>query len=334
MTWFLESGALHGSLLSFINRQVWIMYSEILSFGEPMFEFSQVKARENAEADFLSGFGGDVSNFAIAAARQGANVGILTHLGEDAFGSEFMQLWQRESVNSSLVQMNPRAHTGVYFITHDEEGHHFSFLRKGSAASLIEPMDLPEEAIANAKLLHITAISQAISANCCDAVFKAIEIAKANETLVSYDTNLRLKLWSLPRAKAVISETAGLVDICFPSLDEAQLLTGLEEPEAIIDHYLKLGAKVVVLKKGGLGATVATADERFSVTPHKVTPVDATAAGDSFAGSFCTHYVRGASLEECLKYANATASITITGYGAVAPLPTLKQVEARLAEAK
>nr|WP_285817674.1 sugar kinase [Echinimonas agarilytica] len=308
------------------------MFSEILSFGEPMFEFSQIKTDEPLAPDFLSGFGGDVSNFAIAAARQGADIGILTHLGCDAFGQEFIDLWKRESVSDSLVVNNPEAHTGVYFITHNEEGHHFSFLRKGSAASLISNRQLPVEAIANAKLFHTTAITQAISTNCCDAVFEAIDICHKNDTLVSYDTNLRLKLWSLKRAKAVINETISSVDICFPSLDEAQLLTGLEHSDDILDHYLKLGAKTVVLKQGSLGATVATSDERISVKPHKVTAVDATAAGDSFAGSFCTHYVRGASLQECLEYANATASITITGYGAVAPLPTIEQVRERLAQ--
>ncbi|WP_026960086.1 sugar kinase [Aliagarivorans taiwanensis] len=306
------------------------MSSEILSFGEPMFEFSQVGAKQAGEPDFLSGFGGDVSNFAIAAARQGAKVGMLAHMGNDAFAGEFDRLWKREGVSTDCVVTNPHAHTGVYFITHDDDGHHFSFLRKGSAASLVRADQLPQAAIADAKLLHVTAISQAISDNACDAVFAAINMARESNTLVSYDTNLRLKLWSLERARAVIRETASLVDICFPSLDEAQLLTGLKQPEAIIDFYLSLGAKVVVLKRGSAGATVATESLRYSVEPYKVTAVDATAAGDSFAGAFCTHYVAGKSLEDCLQYANATASITITGYGAVAPLPTLEQVEKRL----
>ncbi|GDY25133.1 sugar kinase [Agarivorans sp. Toyoura001] len=306
------------------------MFSEILSFGEPMYEFSQIKQSQAMQPDFLSGFGGDVSNFAIAAARQGANVGMITHLGADEFGEQFKTLWQRESVALDLVESNASAHTGVYFITHNEEGHHFSFLRKGSAASLISKHQLPVEAIANAKLLHTTAITQAISDTSCDAVFAAIELARKTDTLVSYDTNLRLKLWSLNRAKAIINETISQVDICFPSIDEAQLLTGLTHADEIIDHYLTLGAKIVVLKQGSEGATVADQHARFSIKPHKVTAVDATAAGDSFAGSFCTHYVRGAEIQDCLKYANATASITITGYGAVAPLPTLAQVEQRL----
>ncbi|MGL6259474.1 sugar kinase [Vibrio sp. WXL210] len=309
-------------------------FSEILSFGEPMFEFSQVAQAGSGSADFLSGFGGDASNFAIAAARQGASVGMLTQLGDDEFGKRFLELWQEQGVDAKAVKTLPGVATGVYFITHDEDGHHFSFLRKNSAASRITPADLPQQAIANAKLLHVTAITQAISDSSCDSVFAAIETAKQNGTLVSYDTNLRLKLWSLQRARAIINETASLVDICFPSLDEARLVTGLEQPDDIIDYYLKQGAKVVVLKQGGDGATVADGNQRHFVRPHKVTPVDATAAGDSFAGSFCTHFVNGEPLEKCLAYANATASITITGYGAVAPLPTFEQVLARLAEAK
>jgi 2-dehydro-3-deoxygluconokinase len=306
--------------------------SEILSFGEPMFEFSQIKESAPGQADFLSGFGGDASNFAIAAARQGASVSMLTHLGNDEFGKRFIDLWEQEGVATHNIKMMPNQHTGVYFITHDEDGHHFSFLRKNSAASLITPDQLPQDQIAAAKLLHVTAITQAISSSSCDSVFAAIDIARENNTLVSYDTNLRLKLWSLARARAVITETIKMVDICFPSIDEAQLITGLTHADDIIDHHLALGAKVVVLKQGSDGATVADEHQRIHVTPHKVTPVDATAAGDSFAGSFCTHLVNGASLEQALKHANATASITITGYGAVAPLPTLEQVKARLLE--
>ena len=304
--------------------------AEILSFGEPLFELSQVNANHRGEADFLSGFGGDASNFIIAAARQGAKAGMLTHVGGDEFGKKFLTLWEQEKVNTQTVESNPNAHTGVYFITHDKDGHHFSFLRKGSAASLITPSQLPTEAIKSAKLLHVTAIAQAISETSCDSVFRAIEIASENNTLTSYDTNLRLKLWSLNRARAIINETASLVDVCFPSIDEAQLLTGLQHEDDIIDHYLKLGSKTVVLKKGAQGATVANSTTRISLPPFKSNPVDATAAGDSFAGSFCTQLINGRSLEECLIFANATASITITGYGAVAPLPTLEQVLDRI----
>ena len=309
------------------------MSIDILSFGEPLFEFSQLPDQQGP-ISYLSGFGGDTSNFAVSASRQGAKVAMLAHLGNDVFGDQFVDLWQQEGVDTQWVERHPDAPTGIYFISHDERGHHFTFYRKGSAASLVNPEKLPEQAIAQAKLLHTSAITHAISDSSSDAVFKAIEIAKENNTLVSFDTNLRLKLWPLSRARAVIHETARLVDFCMPSLDGARMLTGLEDANAVADFYLNLGAKNVILKMGADGAMVATADRRFTTGGHKVNTVDATGAGDCFSGAFLSQVVKDKSLEDALFYANSAAALTTTGYGAVAPIPTQAQVEAFIAEVK
>ena len=309
------------------------MSFDIISFGEPLYEFSQIPGQQE-NISYLSGYGGDTSNFAVSAARQGAKVGMLAHLGSDVFGDQFVDLWEREGVATELVQRHKEAPTGVYFISHDDRGHHFTFYRKGSAASLVEPGQLPVEAIKSAKLFHTSAITHAISGNSSDAVFEAIEIARAGGTQVSFDTNLRLKLWPLSRARAVIHETARLVDYCMPSLDEARMLTGLEDANAVADFYLKLGVKTVVLKMGADGAMVATENERFVSGGHKVDTVDATGAGDCFSGAFFASVVQGKSLEESLKYANAAAALTTTGYGAVAPIPRARDVNDFMEKAK
>ncbi|MEZ9580391.1 sugar kinase [Vibrio cyclitrophicus] len=309
------------------------MTIDILSFGEPLFEFSQLPGQAET-VSYLSGFGGDTSNFSVSAARQGANVAILAHLGSDVFGDQFVDLWVKEGVKTDFVVRNPDAPTGVYFISHDERGHHFTFYRKGSAASLITPQQIPLTAIADAKLLHTSAITHAISDSSSDAVFKAIEMAKKENTMISFDTNLRLKLWPLSRARAVIHETIRHVDFCMPSLDEAQLLTGLKDANEIADFYLNLGAKTVVLKMGKEGAMVATGDRRFTAGGHQVDTVDATGAGDCFSGAFLSQVVKGEPLEHALAYANCAAALTTTGYGAVAPIPTAEQVLAFKAEVK
>jgi len=309
------------------------MTIDILSFGEPLFEFSQLPGQTEA-VSYLSGFGGDTSNFSVSAARQGANVAILAHLGNDVFGDQFVELWEKEGVKTDFVVRNPDAPTGVYFISHDERGHHFTFYRKGSAASLITPQQIPLSAISEAKLLHTSAITHAISDSSSDAVFEAIEIAKRENTMISFDTNLRLKLWPLSRARAVIHETIRHVDFCMPSLDEAQLLTGLEDANDVADFYLGLGAKTVVLKMGKDGAMVATDDRRFTAGGHSVNTVDATGAGDCFSGAFLSQVVKGKSLEHALTYANCAAALTTTGYGAVAPIPSVEQVLAFQAEVK
>lgn len=303
---------------------------DILSFGEPLYEFSELPQGEKP-TKYLSGFGGDTSNFAVSAARQGAKVAMLTQLGKDVFGDKFIALWQQEGVNTDFVLRHNDAPTGIYFITHDEQGHHFTFYRKGSAASLIQPALLPGSAIEQARLLHTSAITLAISDSASDSVFAAIDHAHQHDTLVSFDTNLRLKLWPLARARAVIHEVARLVDICLPSLDEARLLTGLEDADAIADFYLGLGVKHLILKMGSEGAMYASPEQRLRVAGHRVETVDATGAGDCFSGAFLTQFLAGCAPGEALRYANAAAALTTTGYGAVAPIPARSHVEAFLA---
>ncbi len=302
------------------------MTYDIISFGEPLYEFTQLPDQSQQQT-YLSGYGGDTSNLCVSAARQGAHVAMLTHLGDDVFGDKFIELWQQENISTEYVKRTPDAPTGIYFISHDDKGHHFTFYRKGSAASLITPADINTSIFANTKLFHTSAITLAISPNCSDSVLHAIELAKNNDTLVSFDTNLRLKLWPLARARALIHETARLVDFCMPSLDEAQQLTGLNDANAICDFYLNLGAKNVVLKMGKDGAMVANANERFQAKGHRVDTIDATGAGDCFSGAFLTQVVKGKTLIEALTYANAAAALTTTGFGAVAPIPTQQQVE-------
>lgn len=303
---------------------------DILTFGEPMFELAEVK--QDGAAVYVPGFGGDASNVAVAAARQGARVGVFTHVGRDTFGSRFLELWAAEGIDTSTVRTNDAAPTGTYLISYGPAGHEFSYYRTGSAASLVGPPDVPERAIADARVLHLSGITQAISDASCDASFAAIEIAKAHGVRVSYDTNLRLKLWPLARARAVIMATAGMSDVCLPSLEDGRQLTGLEDPDAIADAFLTAGAKLVVLKLGAGGALVADAHTRERVAAFPVEPVDATGAGDTFDGAYLAKTVEGATPVDAATYANAAAALSTLGHGAVVPIPRAEVVAKFLRE--
>lgn len=191
------------------------MQPDLIALGEPMIEFNQLS--DAGTAHWRMGHGGDTSNTAIAAARQGARVGYLTALGADDFGDELMRLWQSEGVDASQVRRSPDAHTGVYFVAHGPNGHSFSYLRAGSAASRMRPAVLNMDYIAGAKVLHVSGISQAISASACDTVFAAIDAARQAGVRVSYDTNLRLKLWPLARARAISAATVRYAISCCPA---------------------------------------------------------------------------------------------------------------------
>ena len=300
---------------------------DLVALGEPLLEFNQTRAGEEL---YLQGFGGDTSNCVIAASRLGASTAYVTRLGDDAFGRKFLGLWKRENVDISGVRTDSDAPTGIYFVTHGDRGHEFSYLRTGSAASRMRPADMPLDLIRDAKVLHVSGISQAISASACDSVFAALDAARESGARISYDSNLRLKLWPLARARAVIVATLPLCDWFLPSLDEAALLSGASEASAILDWCHASGAPLVALKMGADGVWVSSEKGRERIPGHRVDAIDATGAGDCFDGAFVARMVAGDDAVAAARYANAAAALATTGYGAVDPLPTQADVAAFL----
>jgi 2-dehydro-3-deoxygluconokinase len=295
--------------------------ADLLCMGEPMLEFNQLPAQPDGAVHYLEGHGGDTSNAAVAAARHGASVGYITAIGRDAPGDSFMAMWAREGVDAATVIRTDQAQTGVYFVTHDASGHHFLHYRKDSPAALYAPADLPRTEIAAAKMLFVSGISQGISSSAADAVFAAIDIARKHRVKVAYDTNYRPRLWPPARAAAVMHAAIAQADYVFPGLEDALVLTGLSDPDEILDFYLALGCPVVALKMGESGAYLADGARRVPIAPHVVQAVDATGAGDTFCGTFLARTLAGDAPEQAARYANVAAALKCTGYGAVAPIP-------------
>ncbi len=297
---------------------------DIVALGEAMVEFNQ---RPHEQADdaplYQQGFGGDTSNAAIAAARAGARVTYLTRLGTDHWGDRLMDLWQRENVATTAVQREPQAPTGLYFVSHDAQGHHFSYARAGSAASRMQLQDLVHwaDAITHSQWLHLSGISLAISTSACDTALAAMQHARQAGTHVSLDSNLRLSLWPLARAQACIRQAVGLCDLFLPSLEDMTALTGLTQAQDILQWSHAQGASQVVLKLGAEGALASDGHMQRMVPGHRVQSMDATGAGDCFAGNLLARLSAGDSLWDATTYANAAAALSVQGYGAVAPLP-------------
>lgn len=326
---------------------------DIVALGEAMVEFNQQPQEQAGDAPlYLQGFGGDTSNAAIAAARAGARVAYLTRLGQDRWGDRLMDLWQRENVGTTAVQRDAQAPTGLYFVSHDAQGHHFSYARAGSAASLMQPQDLVQDVlqglvqdltqgltqdltqnlthwhgtIAHSQWLHLSGISLAISASACDTAFAAMAQARSSGTRVAFDSNLRLSLWPLARAQACTRQAVGLCDLFLPSLEDMTALTGLTQASDIIAWGHAHGAAQVVLKLGADGALASDGKNQRRVPGHAVSAVDATGAGDCFAGNLLTRLSAGDDLWAATVYANAAASLSVQGFGAVAPLPRMSEV--------
>jgi 2-dehydro-3-deoxygluconokinase len=301
---------------------------DIVALGEGMVEFNKT-ARD--QPTYLQGFGGDTSNAVIAAARAGARTAYISAVGDDYFGHLLMNLWQKAQVNRAQVAINFVAPTGIYFVTHTVSGHTFHYQRTGSAAAVMQLGDGQIEAIRSAKILHLSGISLAISEQARHNCFTAMQTARAAGTRISLDSNLRLKLWPLEIARKVITQAVALCDIFLPSLDDVTALTGLHKPRDIVDWSHAQGAKMVALKLGAEGVMVSDGGEMIHIPALKVITVDATGAGDCFAGNFLARLVAGDSPMQAALYANAAAALSVQGLGAVAPLPFPDAVQAALA---
>ncbi|MEO1537375.1 MAG: sugar kinase [Pseudomonadota bacterium] len=270
---------------------------------------------------YVQGFGGDTSTAIVAAARQGAQTGYLTALGNDMFGDAIRALWVREGVDCAHVTKRDRAPTGVCFIDPDPSGRSFTYARTGSAASTFEAAELPRDYIAGARILHLSGITLAISEKMRQTAFSAMGIAKASGTLVSYDLNHRPALWDTSHALAVTETMMPQLDIVFPSEDEAQLLFGDTTPDQTANRFLGAGASIVVVKRAERGAYLATRDLRQEIPPAPSHPVDASGAGDSFAGAFLAWYLETDDPYRAACEAAKVAAATVSGLGAIEPIP-------------
>lgn len=291
---------------------------DIVAIGEGLIEFNQ---RDPARPEFHRGYGGDTSNAVIAAARLGARCAYISQVGDDAFGHELLALWQREKVDTEGVRVVPGGQTGLYFVTHGDGGHQFSYRRANSPATQLTPSHLPRALLARTRWLHVSGISLAISPSACDTVLDAVALARAEGAQVSFDLNHRPRLSSGARALALARAVLRHCDLFLPSLDEIHALTGMGQPDEVIAWAHDQGAARVVLKLGAQGCRVSDGQQRETLPAHPVQALDATGAGDCFAGACLAQLAHGVPLAEAARAANVAAALSTRGWGAVAPLP-------------
>jgi 2-dehydro-3-deoxygluconokinase len=299
-------------------------HPEIIALGEPMAEFAaETPGGLGAARVFRRGYGGDTANFVVAAARMGGRCGYVTRIGDDEFGRAFLALWDREGVDRSRVIIEPEGSTAVYFIARrGDGGHDFTYYRAQSPASRLRPEDLDHSYLAGARVLHTSGITQAISASALAAVEAALDIAARAGVAVSYDVNVRPRLWSVEAARAAAERTFSCAHLVFVSHEDAAHLYPGADAEDAARRILDQGPRAVVLKRGAAGCTVLAAGAApVRLSGWAVEAVDTTGAGDAFAGAFVAAWVAGSGFEDAAVLANAAGALTATGLGATAPIP-------------
>jgi 2-dehydro-3-deoxygluconokinase len=275
--------------------------------------------------------GGAESNVAIGLARLGVPCTWISRVGNDAFGALVTREIRAEGV-SVIASHDPSAPTGLMVKEH-RGGRPVAvrYYRASSAASRLTPGDLDVAVIASADVLHLTGITPALGPGPLQAVERAIEIARAAGTLVSFDVNYRSKLWSADEAGTVLARLAKLVDLLFAGPEEAALLLGWDSPagtetfddgEHLARGLAKLGAGTVVVKLGALGSLALSGDTTHLAPTRPVTVVDAVGAGDAFVAGYLSEHVAGGSISACLAMGNRLGGAVCEVPGDWEGLPT------------
>jgi 2-dehydro-3-deoxygluconokinase len=267
--------------------------------------------------------GGAESNVAISVARLGGQATWVGRVGDDELGDLVLAQLRGEGVDVRHAVRDPEASTGLMIKSRRTATvTHVTYYRSGSAGSRLEPADLPVDVIRSAGVVHVTGITPALSPFARAATFAAVEEARSAGVPVSLDVNHRAMLWGDLDPGPVLAELAARADALFAGEDEAALFGATGEPEAVVARLARLGARVVVLKRGARGALAVVDDALVDVPAHAVAAVDPVGAGDAFVGGYLAELLAGADEKTRLATAAACGAFAVTVPGDWEGLPT------------
>ncbi|MFE7366683.1 sugar kinase [Streptomyces anulatus] len=232
--------------------------TDVVCLGESMVTFLPSQPGRLADVpSFGRGIGGAESNVACALAAAGHRAAWVGRVGADGFGDHLVETIASYGVDTSAVRRDPVRPTGIYFRTATDRGtdtHEVAYYRAGSAASAMSPENVPYEDLLAGRILHLSGITAALSADCL-ALLRDLTAPRPGRPLVSFDVNHRPHLWRGGEADAsVLLELARRCDLVFVGEDEAEEAWGIVGAEAIRAALPE--PAMVVVKRGSAGATV------------------------------------------------------------------------------
>jgi 2-dehydro-3-deoxygluconokinase len=294
---------------------------EITTLGEAMIVMDPLSRGPLRHiGTFAKRIGGAELNVAVGLSRLGHRAGWAGRLGDDEFGEEILAFFRGEGVDVTEVSVDPDAPTGLYFKERRAlDQLRVYYYREGSAASRMRFEDLDADYLLSGQLLHLTGITPALSESCRDLTERLITEANERRISVSFDANVRWRLFGELDPQEVLAPLVARADLLFLSEEEATLLVGGSEPKSI--RREGLNARTVVVH-GAEGAFALEGDDIVEMESYPVEPVDVVGAGDAFVAGFLSGRLRGWSTEDCLRLANACGACAATVPGDAESMPT------------
>jgi 2-dehydro-3-deoxygluconokinase len=297
---------------------------QVTTVGEAMIVMDPLGRGPLRHVDtFAKRIGGAELNVAVALARLGHRAGWAGRLGDEEFGRQILSFLRGEGVDVSGAELDPDAPTGVYFKERRAlDQLRVYYYRSGSAASRARFEDLDVDRLLSTEVLHITGITAALSESCREMTERLVSAAAERGVFVSFDANVRYRLFEGRDPHEVLVPLAGGADLLFLSDDEAELMVGGGDPDDVRRAMEGMRAGTVVVH----GARGAFAVERkgsgvYEREGYAVDVVDTVGAGDAFVAGYLSGWLRGWETGECLRLANACGACAVTVPGDVESMP-------------
>ncbi|MBS4192337.1 sugar kinase [Bacillus sp. FJAT-49705] len=310
--------------------------NEVVTIGDVLITFNP---RSKGPMKFVNTFerkiGGAELNFAIGCARLGLKTGWISRLGNDEFGQYALNVIRGEGIDTSQVKLVDGFATSLYFkeVLEDGSGRSF-YYRTNSPTDTLTEETIDENYIRNTKVLHITGVFLAVNKEKnIPLILKALQIAKKNKVLISFDPNIRLRLWKRDEVQSALLQILPYVDILLTSIEEAEILFGTINTKEIIKKSTQLGVTYIAIKQGDAGSIGYFHGELIDAPPVKAKlVVDTVGAGDGFDAGFIYGILNNWSLERTLLFANTIGSIVVGVIGDNEGLPYFDDVLIRMGE--
>jgi len=261
-------------------------------------------------------------NVAVALSRLGLKAQYFSRFGNDQLGSVMLADIEAEGVDVSLAK-RVDSFTGAMVRNPGKSAPvEISYLRKGSAASTIEPSDILDSYISSTRWLHATGITCAISESGAKTVKHALEKAAQLKIKSSFDLNIRRKLWSEDAARKVLEPLARDVELLIGGEDEYQVVFGQVEPKQILAEVNKRGCKIAVMTKGDQKMRFSIGGNYEEITPPKVVAVDPVGSGDAFTGGVIAGLLSGMSTTQALEQGSICGALVASMFGDWTGIPS------------
>lgn len=309
---------------------------DVVALGELLIDFTENGISSQGNLLLEANPGGAPCNVLAMLEKLGHETAFIGKVGKDMFGNRLRDTLNEVGIHTDGLVMDDKVHTTLAFVhTLPDGDREFSFYRNPGADMMLTAEDVKETLIQEARIFHFGTLSMT-HAGCREATKKALDLAKANGCVISFDPNLREPLWeNLEVAKEQVLYGLGFCDVLKISDNEIQWLTGEQDYEKGVEWIKERFDIPFILVSLGKGGSMAFSKNSFARVPAFIQEqtVETTGAGDTFCGcilhSVLEYGLKDYTTEELtdmLTFANAAASVVTTRKGALRVMPELSEI--------